>query len=113
MTITQWSDKVNSRFFGFNEKPKDRTKKTEYMSGRVTAYNTNTRAVMAFSCSLKLTKKELADFWEWYNDDLGGQAGVFSCPALGDKYYRFADIPEPQDTEQTYRVLSMSIEEIY
>lgn len=113
MTITQWSNKVNKRFYGFNEKPKDRAKITEYISGRTTAYNTNTRSVMSFTCSLKLTKKELAFFWEWFNDELGGTAGIFDCSALGNKHYRFTDIPDPQNTEQSRRILSMSIEEVY
>lgn len=113
MTVTEWSAEVNTRFFAFSERPKGNTKETEYASGRVTAYNTNTRAVMTFSCSLQLTKAELSAFWKWYNDELGGRAGAFTCAALGDRHYRFSDIPEPQDTNQLYRVLSMDIEEVY
>lgn len=113
MTITQWSESVNSKFFAFNERPKGNTRQTDYLSGRVTAYQVNTRNVMTFSCSLQLTKEELANFWEWFNDELGGLSGVFSCAALGQGYYRFAEIPDPQDTNQLYRVLSMNIEEVY
>ena len=113
MRITEWSKKVNSRFFAFNDKPKDNTRATEYMSGRITTYAANTRYVMQFSCSLHLTKQELADFWQWFNDDLCGCAGAFTCGALGKGYYRFAEVPEPQDTNQQFRVLSMNIEEIY
>ncbi len=113
MTITDWNANINSKFFAFNEKPKDNTKKTDYVSGRVTAYNVNTRNVMTFSCSLQLNKTELALFWEWYNEDLGGLSGVFRCPALGSALYRFSEIPDPQDTNQQFRVLSMNIEEVY
>ena len=113
MTITDWSANVNSKFFGFNDKPKENTKKTEYVSGRVTAYNVNTRSVMTFTCSLQLNKTELEAFWNWFNDDLGGQAGVFRCEGLGNRLYRFSDIPTPQDTNQLFRVLSMNIEEVY
>lgn len=113
MTIVDWSNKVNTRFFGFSDKPKDNTTVTQYVSGRVVGWQNNTRNVMTMQCSLKLTKKELAAFWDWYNDELGALAGVFTCGALGDKHYRFTDIPDPQDTEQTSRVLSLSIEEVY
>lgn len=113
MTITEWSENVNSKFFGFNERPKENSKTTEYLSGRVTSYNVNTRSVMSFSCSLQLDKTELAIFWTWYNDSLGGLAGCFQCSALGNGVYRFSDIPEPQDTNQQFRVLSMNIEEVY
>lgn len=111
--MTEWDSTINTRFFGFSEKPKERTKKTEYLSGRVTAYNTNTRSVMTFSCSIRLKKNELKRFWAWFNDELGGTAGVFTCAALGGKYYRFSEIPEPQDTGQKYRTLDLSIEEVY
>lgn len=113
MTITAWPESVNSKFFAFNDKPKENSQITEYLSGRVTGYNHNTRAVMSFSCSLQLTHTELADFWNWYNDELGALAGVFTCPALGVRHYRFAEIPDPQDTNQQFRVLSMQIEEVY
>ncbi|WP_294429903.1 hypothetical protein [uncultured Treponema sp.] len=113
MTIETWPSNVNSNFFAFSEKPKDNTKKTEYLSGRVTSYQINTRNVMTFSCSLQMSKEELSSFWTWYNDELGGLSGVFSCTALGTKNYRFAEIPEPQDTNQLFRVLSMNIEEAY
>lgn len=113
MTVTSWSANVNSNFFGFNDKPKDNTKKTSYLSGRITAYQANTRNVMTFSCSLQLSKEELSTFWTWFNDELGGTAGVFTCPSLGNRHYRFVEIPEPQNTNQQFRVLSMTIEEDY
>lgn len=113
MTITNWSESVNSNFFGFNERPKKNTIETKYLSGRITAYQANTRNIMTFSCSLQLSKIELEAFWAWFNDELGGLSGVFTCPILGSRYYRFAEIPEPQDTNQKFRVLSMTIEEVY
>lgn len=115
MTVVPWPDEVNTQFYAYSSKPKDNVKSSDMMSGRVVAFQLNTRALFQVTCSLRLSIKtgELARFWNWYNDELGGTAGAFTCAALGDKHYRFTDIPDPADTEQLYRELSLSIEEVY
>lgn len=111
---TEWSANVNKRFFGLNEKPKENTRVTEFMSGRTVGEQINTRAVMQYSCSLLLAvPDELNNFWAWFNDELGALAGVFTCDAIGDGQYRFVSTPEPQDTSRVWRELSLEIEEVY
>lgn len=58
------------------------------------------------------TSDELPTFWDWFNDILGQTAGAFSCGALGDGYYRFIQIPDPEDTDTLNRVLSLELEEV-
>ncbi|MBO6300847.1 MAG: hypothetical protein J6N15_00220 [Ruminiclostridium sp.] len=113
--IVEWAKGVSSRFFGLQEKPKDNAVKSEFISGRTTVMQINTRNVIAITCSLRLSVRdgELARFWKWFNDELGGVSGTFKCAALGDKSYRFVEVPEPQDTGRTWRTLAMSIEEDY
>lgn len=114
MTVFTWPEGVNMRFYGMNQKPKDNVKQTEYISGRTVSYNVNSRCIMTTACSLRLRKKdELSLFWSWYNFTLGGTAGVFSCSALGDGYYRFTAVPAPSNTDTVYRTLDLSIEEVY
>lgn len=114
MTLVTWPNNVNKKFFAFNEQAKDNTIITENLSGRTTGKQINTRNIMQFNCSIKLDKpEELSAFWDWYNDTLGQTAGAFTCSALGDKQYRFTDTPSPSDTNQKYRILDLSIEEVY
>lgn len=114
MTLVNWPSTVNTKFYAFNEQPKDNTVITENLSGRIVGKQVNTRNIMTYACSLHLERKtELVAFWEWYNDTLGGLSGAFLCSALGDKQYRFTSVPSPQDTNQKYRELSLNIEEVY
>lgn len=113
MTITEWPSNINSKFFAYNDKPKENTTITEFMSGRTIGNQINSRNIMTINCSILLSKTELSSFWNWFNDDLGQLSGAFHCAALGSKNYRFTEIPEPQDTELQYRKLSLSFEEVY
>lgn len=123
MVVVDWPENVNAKFFAYNEKPKNNIELTEMASGRVVGRKLNTRNIMTFSCSLYLKRKtELKAFWKWYNDTLGGTAGAFRSVALDKaqglssdevRYYRFSELPEPQDTNQLYRVISLQIEEVY
>lgn len=123
MVVVDWPEDVNQKFFGLNESPKDNEVLTEMASGRVVGRKLNTREIMTFSCSLEFEKyTELKKFWKWYTDALGGLTGAFRCKALDEeqrledgavRYYRFSEKPEPQDTSQKYRVISMRIEEVY
>lgn len=115
MTFTSWPSGVNTKFFGYQRKHMDNTVMTEFDSGRKAGFKKNTKNTFSITCTLCLSKKttELALFWSWYDNHLGGKTGVFTCPALGDRYYRFSEDPEPQDTNQTEETLSLSIEEVY
>lgn len=113
MIYTQWPNECNSKFFSFNSKPKDNVLTTEFISGRTVGFLKNSKNIMTISCSIRFDKTEQDIFWNWFNDDLGQTAGAFICPALGDKYYKFTSIPEPEDTNQRFRVLKLEIKEIY
>lgn len=112
MNVVAWPSNVNTKFFAYKPKPIGNTKKTSFISGRNISFQINTKNLLEFSCSLKLTKTELNAFYSWYNDVLGQDSGAFTCAALGNKYYRFTDIPDPQDTDQKTKVLALSIEEV-
>lgn len=113
MNVYTWPSTVNTRFFSGNDKPKANTETVSYLSGRQVSYQINTKKLMTFKVKLKVTKAELALFWTWYNDVLGQNANAFTCTALGNSVYRFVSIPDPEDTDQTTRVLSMEIEEVF
>jgi hypothetical protein len=68
---------------------------------------------MTYKLKLQLTKQKLALFWSWFNNQLGQNANAFTCPAIGNGTYRFVSVPSPDDTNQTKRVLSMEIEEVF
>lgn len=112
MIIHEWPQ-INDKFYAFNSKPKENTTVTEFMSGRRIGNQINSRNIMTINCSIRFTKEELNTFWNWFNDELGQLSGVFSCAALGNKNYQFVEIPEPQDTDQMFRKLSLVIEEVY
>lgn len=114
MILTNWKSSVNTKFYSLSSKPKENTQNTEYLSGRVVAWKRNTKDILQISCKLMLkVDTELKDFWDWFNNDLGQTAGAFTCSALGNKYYRFVSVPQPDDTDTVYRVLSLEIEEVY
>lgn len=113
MIVVNWPSNVNTRFFSYSEKPKNNTEIIEFSSGRVVAYEKNTKALKQVSCKLMLdVKSELPTFWAWFNDVLGQSANVFSCEALGESYYRFISVPEPDDTDTVTRTLNLELEEI-
>lgn len=112
MILSAWPSSINSKFYAYNSKPKSNTETQEFSSGRVIAWQKNTKKQFLINCKVMLTAEELPIFWAWYNDILGQNAGAFSCEALGDKYYRFTETPEPEDTDTQYRVLTLNIEEV-
>lgn len=112
MTVSQWPSNVNTRFYSGNDKPLENTEEVSFLSGRRVAWQINTKKLMSFKLKLQLTHTELANFWTWFNDTLGQTAGCFTCSAIGNGYYKFMNIPSPDDTDQTTRVLSMEIQEV-
>lgn len=111
MQICTWPEGVNYKFFSGNSQPESNTEEISYLSGRRVAWQINTKKIMKWKLKLYLTKTELETFWTWFNDVLGQTANVFTCAGLGSGYYRFTEVPSPEDTGQTTRVLSMVIEE--
>ena len=113
MNVVAWPNNINSRFFSGNDQPKANTETTSFLSGRQVSWQINTKKIMTYKLKLKLTKTELANFWSWFNDVLGQNANAFTCSGLGSSTYRFVSVPSPDDTNQTSRVLSMEIEEVF
>lgn len=113
MEIVAWPSQCNTKFFNFNEVAIDNTVTSSNMSGRKVSTRINSKAQMAYTFKVKFTKTELSAFWSWYNDTLGQFSNWFTCSALGNKNYIFNSKPEPQDTDQKTRVLSLSVEEVY
>lgn len=113
MNVVTWPDGVNDRFFAFSDKPKKNTITTKFMSGRTIGEKINSKNIMTFSCSIWLTKAELDLFWIWYNEVLCQDVNCFTCSGLGQNVYKIVDTPDPQDTNQTTRVLNLSIEEVF
>jgi len=117
MTYKEWPATVPVKFYGVTVKPKDNVIQTEFASGRTTKILRNTRFIFDIECKLTLTMEQRNSFWSWFIDDIGGCTGVFRCDALkrtadSSPYFRFTEAPE-ESTGQTYKTLSMSIEEIY
>lgn len=113
MNVYTWPSAVNTKFFSGNDQPKENTETTSFLSGRKVSWQINTKKIMIYRVKLALTKTELSTFWTWYNDTLGQNANAFTCSALGSATYRFVSVPSPEDTDQTERVLSMEIEEVF
>ena len=113
MEIYSWPSTINSNFFSGNDKPKENTETTSFISGRQVSFQINTKKIMTYNVKLDLSKTELSLFWTWFNDVLGQKANAFTCPDLGNGIYRFVSIPNPEDTNQQHRVLSMEIEEVF
>ena len=113
MNVVAWPQTIPTKFFSGNDQPKANTETTFFLSGRQVSWQINTKKIMTYKMRLKLTKTQLADFWIWFNDTLGQNANAFTCSAIGNGTYRFVSIPSPDDTNQTSRVLTMEIEEVF
>lgn len=114
MEIVTWpTDRFNSKFFAFNEEAVDNTVTSSNMSGRKVSTRINSKAQMAYTFNVKFNKSELAEFWKWYNDELGQFSNWFTCEALGSGYYVFTAKPEPQDTDLKHRVLTLNVVEVF
>lgn len=115
MTIVQWPDGVNNRFYAKKDTPDDNAITTEYASGRKAVVLRNTRWPVKFTASLSLDTRnaEYDNFWTWYKDVLGGLAGVFKCDVLGEgRTWRFAKTPE-DGGGIPFREVSLEVEEAW
>ena len=112
MLVYNWPSGVNSKFFSGNDKPIGNTEEVSFLSGRRVAWQINKKKLMSYKLKLELSHSELTSFWSWFNDTLGQTANAFYCSAIGNGIYKFISIPEPEDTKQTTRVLSMEIQEV-
>lgn len=113
MIISEWPEGVNDNFFSLNSKPTENTENSSFLSGRVVAWQRNTKKTFTHSCKIMLdVDSEIPLFWAWFNDTLGQTAGAFYCSALGENLYRFSSVPTPDDTDRNKTVLNLEIEEV-
>lgn len=112
MTVVDWPENVNTRFYAGTKQPKDNAETTEYASGRVAVHLANTRFNFVYKLTLLLTKTELETFWQWYTGTLGGLSGAFRCNVIGTGFYRLTETPT-EGQGQRFKTLNLSIEEVY
>lgn len=81
------------KLYGVQTGYEDNAITTEFDSGRVVSYQRNSRNRRKYAVSYAATKAQEADFFNWYENELGGNGGTFTAPSLrGD------------GTQQTYRM---------
>lgn len=91
----------------------DNAIKAEYDSGRVTLYKKNTlnkrKISISYFCD---NKKRLADFFDWYENTLGGNGVTFTLKLTNSKEceYFFTDPPSVEGF-QTFDI-SMTLQEV-
>lgn len=112
MTVVDWPEGVNTRFFSGTKDAKDNAEVTEYASGRTVAHLSNTRFNFKYNLSLMVNKAELSAFWDWFTLTLGGLSGAFRCEAIGGQLYRFSESPS-EGQGQRFKTLTLVIEEVY
>ena len=117
MTYSEWPTDVNTRFYNYTTNPADNYKTTEYVSGRKSTILLNTRFIHNVKCSLRLNKTETNAFISWFEDTLGGCAGIFKCTALQrtddtTPYFRFTSTPQIGEG-LVYKEVTLEIEELY
>lgn len=113
MIKTSWPTTINQKFYAFQENPKENVELSENLSGRIIGHKINSKSIMQYSFTIKFTKSELGAFWAWFNNILGQTSGAFTCSALGSGFFRFTEIPSPEDTNQTYREISCKVEQFF
>lgn len=82
--MTQW-DAVNlplDKLYGVQLGYEDNAKKTQFDSGRVVAVQKNSKNKRKYAVSYAATQAQKHIFFDWYENDLGGNAGTFTAPSL-------------------------------
>ncbi|MCQ2485815.1 MAG: hypothetical protein MJ168_10855 [Clostridia bacterium] len=76
---------------------KDNAITTEFDSGRTVQYQRNTKNKRVYSMKYLATRDQLEKFYNWYENELGGNAGTFFAPSLRNKEtmqeYKFGELP--------------------
>lgn len=97
MTAWNESDLPLNKLYNVQKGYEDNAILTEYESGRVVATQRNTRNRRVYSMSYAATRAQEQAFFNWYENELGGNAGTFTAPSLrGDgttQEYRFTGTP--------------------
>ena len=103
-----------STLYGLQTSYVDNAITTEYDSGRVVAWQRNTRVMRTYAVACTVTRAQAAVFDEWYTKTLGGNGQPFTAPRLdgsgGDAVYRM-DNP-PSFTGQAYKEITMEWTEV-
>lgn len=82
--MTQW-DTANlplNKLYGVNMGYEDNAILTEFDSGRKIAIAKNTKNKRKYALSYAATQEQKQIFFNWYENELGGNAGKFTAPSL-------------------------------
>lgn len=86
-----------NKLYGVQLGYEDNAIKTQFDSGRVIAMQKNSKNKRKYAVSYAATKAQKIIFFNWYENDLGGNAGTFTAPSLrGDgstQEYMFVGTP--------------------
>jgi len=100
--------------YGLNTGYVDNAITQTYDSGRVVAWQKNTRVMRKYAVSCTVTRAQAAIFDEWYTKTLGGNGQPFIAPDLergeGEKIYRMDNPPTIEG--QAYKEISMEWTEV-
>lgn len=97
MTIWDNEKLPLNKLYGVQKGYIDNAIKIEFDSGRVESFKKNTAEKMRFTMSYAATKEQETIFFNWYENELGGNAAHFLAPSLrgtGElQEYRFENTP--------------------
>ena len=71
-----------NRLYGVNAGYEDNAIITKYDSGRTIAIQKNSKNKRQYSLSYAATQAQKQFFFNWYENTLGGNAGIFTAPSL-------------------------------
>lgn len=82
--MTSWNTTKlpTSNFYGLKTGYVDNAIKTEFDSGRTVAVKKNTANKRRYSLSYAADSEQEKYFFDWYEKELGGNAGTFTAPSL-------------------------------
>ena len=113
MTVSVLDSGVcNQKFYNGKNGYKETVTTQTFLSGRSVSFMNNEKALKTKEVYLNLTLAEVDSFWAWYNNDLGGLTGYFTCEALGSSTWRFTETPDEGEGLKT-REMKFQIEEVY
>lgn len=119
MTICEWSENVNQKFYAQKNSLKNNTIETQNISGRTVKFLANEKILRTkeLKLDLKNTSKnsEYKTFWNWYKNTIQ-IVNAFHCSALDEDsetiYWQFTQTPE-EETGQHIKTLTINIEQVY
>lgn len=116
--MIEW-DTVNlplNKLYNVNKGYEDNAIVTKYDSGRMIAIQRNTKNKRQYNLMYAATQEQAAIFFDWYENELGGNAGTFTAPSLrGDgtlQQYMFTETPTAPEHGAAFIEITMSWVEV-